>query len=93
MSRGRLSPIYFPHLIIPDDILCFYAEVATGRETMRGRQSWKLLAAIFAVFWMIFAAILIVSEFPFYVISIALTTIAMLSLLVIALAWAYTHDF
>jgi hypothetical protein len=60
---------------------------------MRGRQAWKLLAAIFAVFWLIFASILIVSELPFYVVSIALTTIAMLSLLIIALAWAYTHDY
>ncbi len=60
---------------------------------MRSRQVWKLLVGIFAIFWIFFAIILIVAEFPFYVISIALTTIAMLSALIIALAWAYTHDF
>lgn len=57
------------------------------------RQAWKLLAAIFAIFWVLFAAVLIISELPFYVISIALTTIAMLSLIIIALAWAYTHNY
>ena len=60
---------------------------------MRHRQSWKILVGIFAIFWMLFALILIVGEFPFYIISIALTTIAMLSALIIALAWAYTNDF
>ena len=60
---------------------------------MRHRQSWKFLVGIFAIFWVLFAIILIVGEFPFYIISIALTTIAMLSALIIALAWAYTHDF
>jgi len=60
---------------------------------MRRLQAWQYLAAIFAVFWAFFAFILIITDFPFYVISIALTTIAMLSLLIIALAWAYTHDY
>ena len=60
---------------------------------MRSRQIWKLLVGIFAIFWIFFVIILIVAEFPFYVISIALTTIAMLSALIVALAWAYTHDF
>jgi hypothetical protein len=56
-------------------------------------QAWQYLAGIFAVFWIFFAFILIITGFPIYVISIALTTIAMLSLLIIALAWAYTHDY
>lgn len=60
---------------------------------MGHRQAWKYLIGIFAAFWLIFATVLVVSEFPFYVIAIALTTIAMLSLLIIALAWAYTHDY
>ena len=60
---------------------------------MKHRQAWKYLAAIFVVFWILFAIILIISAFPFYVISIALTTIGMLSLLITALAWAYTHDY
>jgi hypothetical protein len=60
---------------------------------MRSKQVWKYLIGIFTIFWIFFAIILIATEFPFYVISIALTTIAMLSALIIALAWAYTHDF
>lgn len=60
---------------------------------MKRMQAWKLLMAIFATFWVIFAIILIFSGIPFYVVSIALTTVAMLSLLVIALAWAYQNNF
>ena len=60
---------------------------------MQPRQAWKLLIVIFAVFWVLFAVVLIASDFPFYIISIALTTILMLSILVVALAWAYTHDY
>lgn len=60
---------------------------------MRRLQVWQYLIGIFAVFWVIFAIVLIITDFPFYIISIALTTIAMLSLLIIALAWAYTHDY
>jgi hypothetical protein len=56
-------------------------------------QAWKLLMGIFATFWVIFAIILIFSGIPFYVVSIALTTVAMLSLLIIALAWAYQNNF
>ena len=59
---------------------------------MRRRQVWKYLVGIFALFWIFFAIILIVAEFPFYVISIALTTIAMLSVVIIALAWAYQNN-
>ena len=60
---------------------------------MRRLQAWQYLVGIFAVFWVIFATVLIISAFPFFVISIALTTIAMLSLLIIALAWAYQNNF
>ncbi|MFL5692403.1 MAG: hypothetical protein ACJ795_11415 [Ktedonobacteraceae bacterium] len=60
---------------------------------MKRMQAWKLLMGIFATFWVIFAIILIFSGIPFYVVSIALTTVAMLSLLVIALAWAYQNNF
>jgi len=59
----------------------------------RHRQAWQYLIGIFVIFWAIFAIILIVfSGFPFLVISIALTTIAMLSFLVIALAWAFQNN-
>jgi len=60
---------------------------------MGHRQVWKYLVGIFAIFWIFFAIILIVAEFPFYVISIALTTLAMLSAVIIALAWAYQNNF
>jgi hypothetical protein len=59
----------------------------------RGRQAWKWLASIFAGFWLLFAFVLIVAGIPFYVVSMALTTIALLSLLIVALAWAFTHDY
>ena len=61
---------------------------------MRQRwQAWQYLIVIFSVFWVIFATALIVGELPFYVITLALSTTAMLSLLIIALAWAWTNNF
>ena len=61
---------------------------------MRQRwQAWQYLIVVFSVFWVIFAAALIVGELPFYIITLALSTTAMLSLLVVALAWAWTHDY
>ena len=60
---------------------------------MKRLQAWQYLIVIFVVFWVIFATVLIISAFPFYVISIALTTITMLSVLIIALAWAWTHNY
>lgn len=56
-------------------------------------QAWQILILIFASFWTIFAIVLIVSNFPFFIISIALTTIAALSALVVALAWAFQNNF
>ena len=60
---------------------------------MQQRQAWKLLVGIFAVFWVVFAIFLFIAELPFYIISIALTTILILSIAVIALAWAYQNNF
>jgi flagellar biosynthesis component FlhA len=60
---------------------------------MQQRQAWKLLVGIFAAFWVVFAIFLFISELPFYIISIALTTIFMLSIAIIALAWAYQNNF
>jgi hypothetical protein len=56
-------------------------------------QAWQLLIFIFASFWILFAIVLIVGDFPFFIISIALTTIAALSALVVALAWAFQNNF
>jgi hypothetical protein len=61
---------------------------------MRRHHAWIYLACIFAVFWIIFAIILIFfSNFPFVVIAMALSSLLMLSLVFIGLAWAYTHDY
>ena len=60
---------------------------------MQQMQAWKLLVGIFAAFWVVFAIFLFISELPFYIISIALTTILILSIAVIALAWAYQNNF
>jgi hypothetical protein len=60
---------------------------------MQRRHIWKYLIVIFGTFWLIFAIFLFVGDFPFYIISIALTTVLVLSALIVALAWAYTHDY
>ena len=59
---------------------------------MRRRQIWKYLIVIFAAFWIIFAVFLYLGDFPFYIISIALSTILVLSALIVALAWAYQNN-
>ncbi len=59
---------------------------------MRRVQAWSYLAYGFAAFWILFAVILIVSDFPFLVISMALSALAMLSLLIVVLAWAYQNN-
>jgi hypothetical protein len=60
---------------------------------MRRIPAWKYLIAIFAVFWVILAIMMFIADFPFYVISIALTTILVLSVAIVALAWAWTHNY
>ena len=60
---------------------------------MRRLQPWQYLIGVFVVFWIIFAIVLFLGDIPFFVISIALTTIAALSLLVVLLAWAYQNNF
>ncbi|GAC1650256.1 MAG: hypothetical protein NVS4B9_41210 [Ktedonobacteraceae bacterium] len=60
---------------------------------MRRLQAWQWLIVGFVAFWLFFAVVLSLANIPFFVISIALTTIGMLSVLIVALAWAYTHDF
>lgn len=59
---------------------------------MRRLQAWQYLIGVFAVFWIIFAVVLFLGDIPFIVISIALTTIAALSFLVVLLAWAYQNN-
>jgi hypothetical protein len=59
---------------------------------MRHIPAWKYLIGIFAVFWVILAIMMFIADFPFYVISLSLTTILILSIAVIALAWAYQKN-
>lgn len=55
--------------------------------------AWKILIGVFAIFWVIFAVFLVIGGLPFYIISIALSTTLALSILVIALAWAYQNNY
>ncbi len=59
---------------------------------LRTLQAWQILTGLFAFFWILFATILIVSDFPFLIISMALTTVGALSILVTVLAWAYQKN-
>ncbi len=59
---------------------------------MRRIPAWKYLIGIFAVFWVILAIMMFIAGFPFYVISLALTTILVLSIAIVALAWAYQNN-
>jgi hypothetical protein len=59
---------------------------------MRRIPAWKYLIPIFAVFWITLAIMMFIADFPFYVISIALTTILILSIAIVALAWAYQNN-
>ena len=59
---------------------------------MQHMQIWKYLIAIFGAFWLIFAVFLFLGDIPFYIISIALTTVLVLSGLIVALAWAYQNN-
>ena len=64
-----------------------------GVAAMQRRwQAWQWLILIFACFWVLFAIVMIIGNFPFFIISIALTTIGALSALVVALAWAFQNN-
>lgn len=58
----------------------------------RRRQVWRYLIAVFVAFWLLFAVVLVTANIPFFVISIALTTVGVLSVLVVILAWAYQNN-
>jgi hypothetical protein len=58
----------------------------------RRKQVWRYLAFIFAIFWIIFACVLILSDFPFLIISMALTVVAVFSAIIVALSWAYQNN-
>lgn len=60
---------------------------------MRRAQVWRYLIGVFLVFWVVFAIVLILGKFPFLVISMALTTLALLSAGVTLLAWAFENNY
>ena len=59
-------------------------------KKVRRWQAWHYLIPIFATFWLLFTIILIASGFFFLV--AALATLALLSSLVIGLAWAFQNN-
>lgn len=59
---------------------------------MRRLEAWQYLIGVLALFWALFAFVIISTGFPFMVIMMALTVLAGLSALVVALAWAYQHN-
>lgn len=66
----------------------------SGKEQamQQRRQVWRYLIAVFVAFWLLFAVVLVTADIPFFVISIALTTVGTLSVLVVILAWAYQNN-
>jgi hypothetical protein len=63
-----------------------------GLGLMRSIPAWKYLIGIFAVFWVVLAIMLFISDVPFYVITLSLSIILILSGAVVALAWAYQNN-
>ena len=60
---------------------------------MRSIPAWKYLIGIFAVFWVVLAIMLVIADIPFYLITWSLTIILIFSIAIVALAWAWTHDY
>ena len=59
---------------------------------MRHIPAWKYLIGIFAVFWVVLAIMLFIADIPFYLISLSLSIILILSAAIVALAWAYQNN-
>ncbi len=60
---------------------------------MRSIPVWKYLIGVFAVFWVLLAIMLFIADVPFYMITLSLSIILMLSVAIIALAWAYQNNY
>jgi hypothetical protein len=61
-------------------------------EFVQSRQVWKYLIGVFAVFWVVLAVMLIIADTPFYMITLSLSIMLMLSAAIVALAWAYQNN-
>ncbi len=59
---------------------------------MKSIPAWKYLIGVFAVFWVVLAIMLVIAQFPFYMITLSLSLILMLSAAIVALAWAYQNN-
>jgi len=60
---------------------------------MRSIPAWKYLIGIFAVFWLVLAIMMFIADFPFYIITLSLSILLILSAAIVALAWSWTHDY
>ena len=61
-------------------------------EHMKNIAAWKYLIGVFAVFWVVLAIMLIIAQFPFYMITLSLSIMLVLSAAIVALAWAYQNN-
>ena len=61
-------------------------------EQMKSIAAWKYLIGVFAVFWVVLAIMMIIADFPFYIITLSLSIMLVLSAAVVALAWAYQNN-
>jgi hypothetical protein len=59
---------------------------------MRNIPAWKYLIGVFAVFWVVLAIMLIIADFPFYMITMSLSIIMVLSASIVSMAWAYQNN-
>jgi hypothetical protein len=59
---------------------------------MRRIAAWKYLIGVFAVFWVLLAIMLFIADVPFYMITLSLSIILLLSAAIVALAWAYQNN-
>ena len=46
----------------------------------------------FALFWVVLAIMFIIADFPFYIITLSLSIMLVLSAAIVALAWAYQNN-
>lgn len=59
---------------------------------IRRLEAWHYLIGIAVLFWVLLAFVIISTGFPLMVIIMALTALAGLSTVIIALAWAFQHN-
>ncbi len=60
---------------------------------MKSIAAWKYLIGVFAVFWVVLAIMMIIADFPFYIITLSLSIMLILSAAIVALAWAYQNNY